>query len=403
MLHRVELENFYSIREAQVIDLIANGHVPDEPERLMPLWRGCQDKGPKVVALFGANASGKSNVLKAISFLAWFVHHSFSLPPNAQLPFARFNDEESANAVTRLSVHIGGPEEIERAVQPETPQCKYAYELIIGGGNQHTVTSESLHYWPGDGRRKVRLFERNEAGSIRAAKIFGLTGYGQALAKILRPNASVISTLAQLKHPFATMLWQAASTVVSNILIEKLDGTDDAIVRHYAANPKLLEVFNRDVERIDLGISSMELHNGPNGPIAFFRHEGLSSALPFLYESHGTRQFVKLYPLLLQALETGGVAVLDELDAAIHPLLLPEILRWFHDPKRNPFNAQLWMSCHNASLLEELIKEEVLFCDKDRFGRTKVYGLSDIHAVRRTDNYYKKYLGGTYGAVPQIG
>ncbi len=84
-------------------------------------------------------------------------------------------------------------------------------------------------------------------------------------------------------------------------------------------------------------------------------------------------------------------------------MMLSEILRWFYDPKRNPNDAQLWMSCHNASLLEELSKEEVLFCDKDGRGRTQVYGLRDIQSVRRTDNYYRKYLGGVYGAVPQIG
>ena len=83
--------------------------------------------------------------------------------------------------------------------------------------------------------------------------------------------------------------------------------------------------------------------------------------------------------------------------------MLPEILRWFHDRERNPRNAQLWMSCHNASLLENLTKEEVFFCQKDGKGRTQVYGLGDIEAVRRTDNYYRKYMGGAYGALPQIG
>ena len=57
--------------------------------------------------------------------------------------------------------------------------------------------------------------------------------------------------------------------------------------------------------------------------------------------------------------------LLDEMDASIHPIVLPEILRWFHDPKRNPANAQLWITCHNASLLDTLVKEEVLFTEKD--------------------------------------
>jgi hypothetical protein len=112
---------------------------------------------------------------------------------------------------------------------------------------------------------------------------------------------------------------------------------------------------------------------------------------------------VKIFPLLVQALATGGIAVVDELDLAVHPLVLPEIVRWFHDPARNKQSAQLWMSCQNASLLEVLQKEEILFCEKDSRGRTSVYGLQGIQDVRRSDNYYKKYLGGVYGAVPQLG
>jgi uncharacterized protein len=120
-------------------------------------------------------------------------------------------------------------------------------------------------------------------------------------------------------------------------------------------------------------------------------------------ESHGTRTFIRIFPLLVRALETGGIAVIDELDQSIHPIILPEIARWFYDTDRNPHNAQLWMTCHNASLFEGLIKEEVLFCEKDGDGRTAVYSLRDIQAVRRTDNFYRKYLDGVYGALPHIG
>lgn len=147
----------------------------------------------------------------------------------------------------------------------------------------------------------------------------------------------------------------------------------------------------------------MRLEQGANGPFASFDHEGLSEPLRAQLESHGTRLFVKIFPLLLQALETGGVAVIDELDLAIHPLILPEIIRWFHDPVRNPHNAQLWMTCNNSTLLEELIKDEVLFCEKDTLGRTTVYALRDIQSVRRQDNFYKKYMSGVYGAVPHLG
>jgi predicted ATPase len=107
--------------------------------------------------------------------------------------------------------------------------------------------------------------------------------------------------------------------------------------------------------------------------------------------------------LINSALTTGGVAIVDDLDSSLHPIILAEILSWFHRPERNPQNAQFWISCHNVSLLESLIKEEVFFCEKDKAGQTHLFGLKNIPAVRRDDNYYKKYLDGFYGAVPQIG
>lgn len=402
MLFELEIENFYSIRDRQTIDLRVASNVPDAPGRFAPVWAGAKDRAPKVIAIFGPNAAGKSTVLRALSFIAWFVRGSFQLPPNSRLPYERFNSNEGLQAPTRLAISLAGLSDPD---DPDSPACRYSYSLEIGGAHgvpQH-VLSEALHYWPAPTNRKVRLFERDEAGNISASASFKLSGFRQALDKVLRPNASVISTLAQLKHPFATSVWEAAGTVLSNILIERSDGVDDEMIRYYAENPAVVAALNREIERIDLGIRGMRIEPGPNGPIALFQHEGHDGLVPLILESHGTRTFLKLYPHLLGALLTGGIAILDELDTAIHPLILPEIVRWFHDPHRNPHNAQLWMTCHNASLLEELVKEEVLFCNKSFDGRTEVYALQDIQAVRRDDNYYRKYLGGSYGALPNIG
>lgn len=403
MLYRLEIENFYSIRDPQVIDLRATGHVSDDDGRLAPIWAGAPERAPKVVAFFGANASGKSNVLKALSFIAWFVKDSFSAPRGSRMPFDRFNDVKTLKAPTRLAVHLGGPEDIASADDPDALQCPYVYELILGGENNPIVLSERLSYRPSGAKRSLKLFERNADGHVSATQAFGLSGFRQAIEKVLRPDAGVIATLAHLEHPYAKWIWDAVSRIDSNILVERSDQPDDRVMRFYADRPKLVEVFNREIERIDLGIQSMQFQQTPQGPLAVFNHQGLALPMPLIYESHGTRQFIKLYPFLLNALESGGIAIVDELDSAIHPLILPEILRWFRDPARNPYNGQLWMTCHNASLLEDLSKEEILFCDKDDRGRTEVYGLSDIQSVRRGDNYYRKYLGGAFGAVPQIG
>jgi hypothetical protein len=279
---------------------------------------------------------------------------------------AEIRIEEMLSSPTRLAVHFTGPVDFERADDPDVEQCRYAYEVLLGGpaGEPHRVLNERLIYWPVHVGRYIRLFDRDEQGKVRAGRAFALAGYVKPLEKILRPNVSVICTLAQLGHPAATVLWRAAAGVCYNILVQKSEVNDEAVAKNYADNPTLLERLNRDLERIGLGVRAMRLQQGTNGPVAWFEHEGLSGLVPALLESNGTRQFIRIFPLIFQALEFGSVAIIDELDLTIHPLVLPEIVRWFHDPERNPHNAQLWMTCQSAPLLEELIKEEVLLCEK---------------------------------------
>ncbi len=403
MIHKIEIENFQSIRGPQVLDLRAAANAPKNTNRLAKCWHGSDDRVPKVVALFGPNGSGKSNVLRALTFTTWFISHSFSLSPTHRIPFEPFNDEEALESPTRLKVWTSGVDPLVDNNQTGTIQCQYCYELIVCNGERREVLNEAFFFWPSATGRRTRLVERFSDGSIKAAKAFELAGYHRALETVLRPNASIISTLAQLNHPFAKKIADRTSLVSSNIFIEKTETSDDLALRQYVDHPNLVSQFNREIQRIDVGLRALDVRSTPNGPQVLFLHEGLAVPMPFFLESHGTQQFLKLYPMLLSALSLGSIAIIDELDAAIHPMILPEIIRWFHDSKRNPNNAQLWMSCHNASLLEDLSKDEIVFCDKDHRGRTEIYSLNDIKAVRRDDNYYKKYIGGIFGAVPQVG
>lgn len=401
MLHQLEIENFYAIRDPQVIDLRVASNVPDTFGRLAPLWEGSNERAPKVIGLFGANASGKSTVLRALSFIAWFARDSFNLAPGAPLPFLRFNRNDAVQERSRLAIQLAGVNPVDWLLG----EVRYGYEVVLGRSpdGHDQVLREVMHYWAHDSGRKVRLFERDADGKVKTGPEFGMSGFTQALAKVLRPNASVISTLAQLQHGFATTLREAAQHVFTNMQIERNQTVEQEMVQFYASNPTLVEALNREIERVDLGIQAMRIEQGPNGPLLLFSHEGHDAPMPLHLESQGTRAFVWIYPFLQRALDTGGIALLDELDTAIHPLLLPEILRWFYDSKRNPNNAQLWMTCHNASLLEDLVKEEILFTSKTGNGRSEIYALSDVQGVRRDDNYYRKYLSGIYGAVPRIG
>lgn len=405
MLYRLEIENFYSIRERQIIDLRASASAPNDLMRLTPLWDGSDERAPKVIAIFGPNAAGKTTVLRALSFVGWFVKNSFEVALDAGLPYQRFSDIESLTRPSRLAVHFTGPVDIAAASDPTAPQCRYAYEISLGGTRAlpNPILHEALHYWPSEEGRKVRLFERDSAGRVATARAFGLKELGKILATVLRPNASVISTLAHLRHAYASLLWEAAASIGSNVLMADYSLDENQLARYYANNPEVTKALNQEIQRIDLGINEMIFSQGQNGPRVDFAHKGLAGTVPYVLESAGTRRFVNAFPLIHKALETGGIAALDELDNAIHPKMLPEVLRWFQDPDRNPKSAQLWLTCHSVSLLEDLTKEEVLFCEKDQQGRTSVYGLNDIQGVRRDENYFRKYMGGVYGALPLIG
>ncbi|MCX4137204.1 AAA family ATPase [Paraburkholderia sp. SEWSISQ10-3 4] len=409
MIHSLEIQNFMSVRDCQLIDLGVGSAVSDFPERYAETWTGSGQRVPKVVAFFGANAAGKSTVLRALQYLSWFVKDSFQFGAGNSLPFEPFWDNSSEGMPVRLAVEFAGPEKFFPGTQPgisfmSDARCRYMYELnlqLVDG--RRTVLREGLYFWPSRAKRRVRLFERNATGDVDAAKEFALGSHRAVLKKILRDNASVIATLAQLDHLPSLALREAAGKFSSNIFLEKLAVNETAMLQYYQANPTMLASVNNDLASIDLGIRSMSIVQGSNGPVATFRHEGLSRDVPLMLESHGTRQFLQIYPYLAHVLQFGGIAVIDELDLAIHPRVLPEILRWFYSKERNPHGAQLWMTCQNASLLENLTKEEIYFCEKDSTGGTSIYSLKDIQGVRRVDNFYRKYMGGTYGAVPTIG
>lgn len=409
MLFRLELQNFYSVRDPQFVDLRVSAKVPEVPTPFTPLHPGSDIRVPKVVALLGPNGSGKSTVLRGLAFLSWFVQHSFhwqpasDQPPTGFQPCERFFAADAGEEPTRLCVHFTAATNLFDPPEQWKTFCRYAYEVSFESrqGKPRNVLYEFFRQWPTSHGKSVRVFERKEGQTV-GSKLFNLAGYSNVIDKV-RSNASLVSTLAQFDHKPSLLLRQVASQIISNILIERFDLADNAVLQWYNTVPDVVGKLNKELQRIDVGIREMRLLSTPQGLSAVFDHEGLTVPVPMHLESHGTRQFVRIFPAIAHALATGGIAVVDELDQSIHPVVLAEVIRWFHDAERNPKYAQLWMTCQNPAILEDLQKEEIVFCEKNSHGRTRIYGLQDIRAVRRSDNLYKKYLGGVYGAVPHVG
>jgi hypothetical protein len=402
MIFRLDIENFYCFRDLQVVDLEVAENVPEIPGRFGSIAPGERRRAPRVLALFGPNASGKSTVLRALTFVAWFARDSLLLAPEARLPYDRFNDPDSSGRPTRLRLYFTGETDPLARSGKSRGWSVYLYDLTLGNAldGSNRLIKETLRRQPGGRGRSHRVFERSENGSFVSDASFRVGSYGSIT---VRSNASTIATLAQLGHPPSLELRKVAQRVWSNILLERIDPSDADAARLYLLFPDLAAKLNREIDRIDLGIRGMQVTgHGANAEL-LFHHQGLQVPMRWGAESHGTQLVLKYFPAINHALETGGVAVIDELDASIHPHVVAEIFRWFHDPERNALDAQLWVTCHNASLLDELEKEQVFVCEKGQKGHARVYGLKDIKSVRRDHNLYRKYMSGVYGGVPVIG
>lgn len=323
MIYRLEIENFYSVRDRQVIDLSVDRKVPDEPGRLVAMHEGAKMRVPRVVAFFGANASGKSNIMRAIVFLSWFVRGSFEHQVRALLPYQKFRTVAQDAASTRLSVTFAGPENPLEKGRCRT--CPYAYvvEFAPRDGTGDKILRESLHYRPGKSSRSVRIFERNASGQVHAAPWLGLDL--SVLGGFLRPDASVISTLGHLKTPLALRMIRIANAINTNISPMGLGGDDPDLLARYAREPGLFRALNRDIRRMGMGIDRVELRTESGAPAASFWHSVIDRPIPLQLESGGTRQFFRIYPTLHRALALGGIALVDDLDQVVHPAVSQEI------------------------------------------------------------------------------
>jgi energy-coupling factor transporter ATP-binding protein EcfA2 len=409
MLYKLEIDNFFSIRDPQVLDLSIDSKVPDPEGRFATIFDGADVRVPKVIALYGANASGKTTVLRALQFIVAMIRDSVTRTVPGFAGCERFNDRDSCERPIRLAIELGGimnltPDVMRRASAGETMErgvYRYELEIEVREGSPRRIVAEALRQKPNGQGKWQRVYERDGEGKVSGSKSFSLSGY-QHLVKTLAGNHTVLSSFAKFQHPAAQLFVNTARHAF--FVIEPVHSFDDhEVIEFLKGQPHVISRLTDELSRIDVGVEGLRLQETANGAVLMFKHAGLQVEMPWLLESHGTRAFIKMFPFIIAALDTGGVVAIDEMDTAIHPVVLPELVRWFYDKdRRNKLDAQLWLSCHSASLLDDLNKEEIVVCEKDRQGRTQLRSLMDVK-VRRDENHYRKYLSGAYGGVPHIG
>jgi uncharacterized protein len=410
MIYRLEIENFCSIREKQILDLTIPANVPDPDNRYNAIFPGSQIRAPKVIALYGANASGKTTVLRALDFAVRFARDSASSGFGGSA-LVGFNNSDITNRPIVMAVELSGMYHLGLIDADDSAAVEYAtyrYEIsfVFRDREGYIVESEALRQRPNGVGKWQRVFERDSHGQVKGSSTnprnFPISGYHHII-KTLPSNASLISTFAKFQHLGAQRIVEALVRIWTNLPFGRAGPHDADLFNFLSGAPEIVQALNKDLRRIDLGLEEFRVDASPNGPLPQFKHAGLPIEMGWERESHGTQAFIKVFPWLSLALNAGGIAIIDELDGFIHPLLLPEILGWFYQSDRNPHGAQIWLSCHSASLLDDLKKEEIAICEKDSQGQTEFFSLKDVGSIRRNDNLYKKYLSGVYGGVPHIG
>ncbi len=399
MIYQIAIENFFSIADHQELNFKIDKNAPD-----LPCFKTSRSDGltrlPVVVGFFGSNAAGKSTILRAMVAAILFGCHSFDWrEEEIDVLFQAYRRKDWWGKPTKIVI------EFDARLNKDEPSRKFRYELNIlhvdHGFSNKVVSYEALYYTP---KNKICCLFKREGQSFYFGNEFGISNKNDPRTEAIRPNASVISTLAKLNHPLSIFLSNQIRSYESNFIgFEKIQNSMVQWQSVYFQNPNYLERLNRELRRFDVGLESMQIEQSNNGLVAKFKHVGLDDFIFLPEESVGTQRFIGIFYRLYYVLETGSVAFIDELDTDLHPLLIPELLRWFNDPIRNPHSAQLFFTAHNPALLDELEKEQVFFATKTSGQPSQIYCASEIKGLRREPSLMRKYLNGELGAVPHIG
>ena len=401
MLIRFSFKNFKSFKNENCLDMEATS-LKEHEYNVAKTENG---EYLKVSAIYGANASGKTNVLQAFDYMKKRILISDDSKKNSPI------DEENI-----YSFMINNdPIALEVEILAKNNQIyKYGFEVL-----KDKIISEWLF------EKRVNkfyaIFEReNNNVSMKPNKISELVNIDERTlflniySKIDRNNEDfsnvydwfVNSTYLDLGNPnFERFINNRVSLKIlsdENYKKEllKFIKTFDSGIEGIRTTPDSIEAVKSNNGIIDIEV----LHRGENGEL---------KALPFYLESNGTRKMFHLFDFFMDALKNGMVLFVDELDAKLHPLLTRYIINLFHNSQTNIGNGQLIYSTHDTVNLnkETFRRDEIWFAEKDKDGISEIYALSDYileddknagKKVRNDATYNKDYLTGRYGAIPVL-
>ncbi len=402
MILEFSVKNFLSFKEKVTFSMIANSN-KELNDNYVEIGG---NKVLKSAAIYGANASGKSNLFKILTLVVLMLRSSNSVDINAKLPLIPFKlDKGSVNKPSEFEIKF---------ILDET---RYVYGFIA---DKDKIYDEYLYYYPNG--RETKIFDRTNINEY---------SYTQKDEKILR---EIEAKNAQNKFFLATATnWnfdktKAAYNFLTNGIgtCNNLEILKNMAYKMYETNPDYLKDFAIDfLQKADFNIEDYQISQIdvpgefltaipefitktlPDKPKAYqvlFKHKNSDNYLSIDEESLGTQMIFAFIPFLADSLKNKKVLIIDELDKSLHSFLVQYIVEIFNDAEINKNGSQLIFNTHDTNLLDLNIlrRDQIWFTEKNsETGESDLYSLSDF-SVRKQENVEKGYMLGRYGAVPFI-
>ncbi len=371
-------------------------------------------------AIYGANASGKSNLIQAMAFMRRFVLQS-----------SRESQAGEPTGVERFRLSTatrGEPSCFQIIFRLNDRRYRYGFEI-----DEEQVRAEWLYH---TGQRETRLFIR-EGAQYDISSVFKL---GHGLTERTRNNALFLSVAAQFNVQLAMALLKwfrqgfniisgLDDTAYAGFTLRRFD-TDESFRQRVLAFVREADLGIADihVERLSLAeapipeevqylLARVVREQGRSGEEllvsrpktthqVFNSEQGVAGWETFdmeKQESQGTQKIFSLSGPLLDTLEGGKLLVIDEMEARLHPFITRAVIQLFNSPHTNPRNAQLVFATHDTSLLSHRFfrRDQIWFTEKNQYGATDMYSLAELQ-VRNDASFDKDYIAGKYGAIPFI-
>ncbi|MBF0456975.1 MAG: ATP-binding protein [Nitrospirae bacterium] len=389
MLVEFSVGNYLSFKNKVTLSMAA-GTVKEYAEHIIPTI------DPKVsllksAVIYGANASGKSNLIKSLKFMRDFVLESAGTQITQLIPVIKYLFSTESDKI---------PSVFEIVFIIKDVFYKYGFEV-----DSDKVRKEYLSAYPK--KRERKYFNRDDAG-IQVGKYFS---EGKGLEKKTRPNSLFLSYCAQNN-----------GAVSGGILkwFSKIDFLDNNNYDYNIGFALMLNDMLRDsnikadvlklLAITDLQIKDIVQEFIMNGKAYYFttlhtkyndknmRVEDVKLGLE--YESEGTKKIIKYSVPIIKKLLNGGILIIDDMNAMLHTIISKELVKLFNN---NDKNAQFVITTHDTNLLDKRYfrRDQIWFTEKDQYGATDLYSLIEFKIDKKNDDYYERdYIKGRYGAIP---